>query len=287
MKDLVIPAGAADTDVYELEITPENAGWAHSGLRVLALRPGGSHTLDTEGDEYFLVPLSGSASVTLGDTTHELTGRASVFEGPTDFSYLPVRSSVTITSRSGGRFALCSARTDRPLPFRYGPREEVPVDLRGAGGSSRQVRNFGAAGVFEAASAICVEVITPGGNWSSYPAHKHDEAGPHECELEEIYYFEIAPGPQRQPGLGFHRTSSSPGHEIDVTVEVHDRDTVLVPWGWHGPCAAAPGHDMYYLNVMAGPGEERAWKITDHPDQAWIRDTWAGQETDPRLSGGQ
>ena len=69
-----------------------------------------------------------------------------------------------------------------------------------------------------------------------------------------------------------------------MLVEVRDRDTVLVPHGWHGPCAAAPGHDMYYLNVMAGPGE-RAWKITDHPDQAWIRATWADQQVDPRLAG--
>lgn len=287
MNDYVIRAGTSPADGYELEITPKTAGWEHSSLRVLALAPGGSHTVDTGGEEMFVVPLSGSATVTLGGATHTLRGRRNVFEGPSDFSYLPVRSSVTITSDAGGRFALCGARTERELPFRYGLRDEVPVELRGAGQSSRQVRNFGAAGVFDAGSAICVEVITPGGNWSSYPAHKHDEAGPHECELEEIYYFEIAPGPAGQPGLGFHRTSSSPGHEIDIMVEVHDRDTVLIPWGWHGPCASAPGHDMYYLNVMAGPGEERAWMITDHPDQAWIRDTWADQEIDSRLSGGQ
>jgi 5-deoxy-glucuronate isomerase len=128
-------------------------------------------------------------------------------------------------------------------------------------------------------------VITPGGNWSSYPAHKHDEASEHESELEEIYYFEIADGPGGEPGLGFFRTSSSPGKPIDILEEVRDRDTVLVPHGWHGPAAAAPGHDMYYLNVMAGPGRERAWKISDHPEQSWIRTTWADQPIDPRLTG--
>jgi 5-deoxy-glucuronate isomerase len=35
--------------------------------------------------------------------------------------------------------------------------------------------------------------------------------------------------------------------------------------------------------VMAGPGAERAWKITDHPEQAWVRDTWESQAIDPRL----
>ena len=279
----VIPAGTGATDGYELEITQRSAGWEHSSLRILNLPPGGARTVQTGDEEMFVVPLAGSATVTLAGETHELQGRASVFEGPTDVSYLPIRSSVSIASGRGGRFALCGARTDTELPFRYGPKAEVPVELRGAGQSSRQVRNFGAAGVFEAGSAICVEVVTPGGNWSSYPAHKHDETSAHECELEEIYYFEIAPGPAGQPGLGFHRTSSSPGHEIDIMVEVHDRDTVLIPWGWHGPCAAAPGHDMYYLNVMAGPGEERAWKITDHPDQAWVRDTWTDQAAERGL----
>jgi 5-deoxy-glucuronate isomerase len=37
---------------------------------------------------------------------------------------------------------------------------------------------------------------------------------------------------------------------------------------------AAPGYDMYYLNVMAGPGPERAWRVSFDPAHAWIRDTW-------------
>ena len=64
--------------------------------------------------------------------------------------------------------------------------------------------------------------------------------------------------------------------------EVRSGDTVLLPSGYHGPSMAAPGYHLYYLNVMAGPGE-RAWRFTDDPAHAWIRDTWAGQEVDPRL----
>ena len=79
--------------------------------------------------------------------------------------------------------------SDRPVAA-----ADVSVELRGAGNCSRQVHNFGTAGVFEADSLIACEVITPGGNWSSYPAHKHDENTATESELEEIYYFEIAPG---------------------------------------------------------------------------------------------
>jgi 5-deoxy-glucuronate isomerase len=255
-------------------VTPESAGWGYSSLKIISLQPAASHRFDTGSDEVIVLPLSGAVDVAADDAGCELEGRSSVFAGPTDVAYLGAGQSVTLRSRDGGRFALCGARSRSSLPLRYLAASQVPVELRGAGQSSRQVRNFGTPDSLEATKIIACEVITPAGNWSSYPAHKHDEASETESELEEIYYFEIAVGPDGQPGFGFMRTSSSPGHEIEVLEEVHDRDTVLVPYGWHGPCVAAPGFDMYYLNVMAGPSAERAWKITDHPDQAWVRGTW-------------
>ncbi|WP_375432709.1 5-deoxy-glucuronate isomerase [uncultured Friedmanniella sp.] len=290
MSAYYLPAGTAAAGEYDLEVTPESASWGYSSLRVLTLEPAGTHTLHTDGDEVLVVPLAGSLAVEVDGVHLELDGRRDVFAGPTDFAYLPVESVASLHSTAGGRFALCGARTDRVLPARYGSVATVPVELRGAGRSSRQVRNFGTPEALSAGAVIACEVITPGGNWSSYPAHKHDEATETESELEEIYYFEITAGPHGEPGLGFMRTSSSPGHEIDILEEVHDRDAVLVPYGWHGPAAAAPGHDMYYLNVMAGPphpgpaGAERTWRISDHPDQTWVRDTWADQDVDPRLT---
>ncbi len=281
--NLYLPAREAGGDGYQVDVSPESAGWGYSSLKVLALDANQTETLHTGPDEIIVVPLSGSALVAVGDDHLELAGRPSVFAGPTDFAYVPRNSTMAIGSVSGGRFALCGARTEADLPLRYGPAAEVPVELRGAGQCSRQVRNFGTPEALEAGSIIACEVITPGGNWSSYPAHKHDQASEHESELEEIYYFEIESGPQGEPGIGFFRTSSSPGHDIDLCLEVHDRDTVLVPYGWHGPASAAPGQTMYYLNVMAGPGE-RVWKISDHPDQAWIRAGWADQQIDPRLT---
>jgi 5-deoxy-glucuronate isomerase len=282
--DYYLPAGSAARDGYDLEVTPESAAWGCSSLRVLTLPAGGRRTVDTGDAEVVVLPLSGAVDVEVDGVRHALHGRPDVFAGPTDLAYLPVGSVATLASAAGGRFALCGARTDRVLPFRYGAAADVPVELRGAGPSSRQVRNFATPEALDAGALIACEVITPGGNWSSYPAHKHDETTATESELEEIYYFEVAPGPHGEPGLGFMRTSSSPGHPIEVLEEVHDRDTVLVPFGWHGPCVAAPGHALYYLNVMAGPGTERAWKITDHPDQTWVRGTWADQPVDPRLT---
>jgi 5-deoxy-glucuronate isomerase len=274
---------SAGSGPYELEVTPESAGWGYSSLKIISLEPEGSHSFDTGSDEVIVLPLNGSVAVDVGDTHCELEGRASVFAGPTDLAYVGTGEMVNLRSATGGRFALCGARVQSAQPLRYVAASQVPVELRGAGQSSRQVRNFGTPGSLDAAKIIACEVITPAGNWSSYPAHKHDETTATESELEEIYYFEIAAGPRGHPGFGFMRTSSSPGREIEVLEEVHDRDTVLVPYGWHGPCVAAPGFDMYYLNVMAGPGTERVWRISDHPDQAWVRDTWETQSVDPRL----
>jgi 5-deoxy-glucuronate isomerase len=279
----LLRSGVAGSGPYELEVTPESAGWGYSSLKIISLQPGGTHLFDTGSDELIVLPLKGSVAVEVDDTHCELDGRESVFAGPTDLAYLGTGETVNLRSATGGRFALCGARAQSGQPLRYVAASQVPIELRGAGQSSRQVRNFGTPGALDAAKIIACEVITPAGNWSSYPAHKHDEASETESELEEIYYFEIAAGPDGQPGFGFMRTSSSPGHEIEVLEEVHDRDTVLVPYGWHGPCVAAPGFDMYYLNVMAGPGAERVWKISDHPGQAWVRSTWEAEAVDPRL----
>ncbi|MGK5532216.1 5-deoxy-glucuronate isomerase [Streptomyces sp. URMC 129] len=288
-----LPAGSAAAGPYALAVSPERAGWGFSSLRVLPLAPGAAHTFRTDDSEWIVLPLRGSCTVTVtdgdrdGGETFTLRGRADVFSGVSDFAYAPRDAEVTVASAGGGRFALTGARCANRLPARYGPAGAVPVELRGAGHCTRQVHNFAAADVFEADRLIAVEVLTPGGNWSSYPPHKHDEARPgEESRLEEIYYFEIAraPGGRAAEGVGYQRvTPSGRGVGADLLAEVRTGDAVLIPDGWHGPSMAAPGHDMYYLNVMAGPGDERQWLISDHPDHAWIRDTWAGEPPDPRL----
>jgi 5-deoxy-glucuronate isomerase len=279
---LYIPARSA-TPPFTVDITPESAGWTESSLQVIEMGERGSQTarLHTRDAEVMILPLAGGGSVECGGETFELSPRASVFDGPADMVYLGIDQEYAISGE--GRFAICGARAARPLPNRRVAAADVAVELRGAGNCSRQVHNFGTADTFEADSLIACEVITPGGNWSSYPAHKHDEDTPTQTALEEIYYFEIAAGPDGSRGFGYHRVYGTPDRPIEVLEEVRTGDVVLVPHGYHGPSVAAPGYHMYYLNVMAGPGPDRAWKIVDDPEHTWLRGTWDGQPVDPRL----
>ncbi|HEU4571985.1 MAG TPA: 5-deoxy-glucuronate isomerase, partial [Candidatus Limnocylindrales bacterium] len=248
------PAGTTGADGWSLVVTPESAGWGFTGLRVAELGPGGSIELATGEDEGVVLPLAGSFSVSCDGDTIELAGRRDPFAGPTDFAYVPRDAAVTIGARgAGGRVAVATARAGRRFRARHGSAAGVSVELRGAGPASRLVRNFATPAALDADRLIAVEVITPGGNWSSWPPHKHDEARPGESVLEEIYYFEVASAPGGAPGLGYQRVYGTPDRPIDVLVEVRDGDVVLIPHGWHGPAMAAPGYDLYYLNVMAGP----------------------------------
>ena len=282
--DLHVPAGSTGHDSLTVDISAADAGWTYSGLRVAVLEAGESLALDTGDDELLVLPLAGGVDVESGGEVHRLTGRSGVFEGITDSLYVPRRTAMTLTSAAGGRFALPAATAVRDLPVRYLGRDQVRTDLRGAGDCSRQVNNYALNNGVETSHLLCCEVLTPGGNWSSYPAHKHDRRGADERELEEIYYFEIASSPAGDPGFGLHRTyASDPDRPIDLCVEIRDGDVALVPHGYHGPCVAAPGYDMYYLNVMAGPDEDLVWLAPDDPAHHWIRDTWEGQDVDPRL----
>jgi len=308
--DQGVPRGSVFTD-WQVSVTDRLNGWRHTTLRVTSMVPSGRASLVADGEEVVVVPLTGSYEVSvrqLGATRSprifELAGRESVFTGPTDVLYVPSGHELTITCSSGGpgRVAVCGAYvTDsegrgimsvRDLDPIHVASADVPVEFRGAGHCSREVRNFGVPGVLDAERIIACEVVTPAGNWSSYPPHKHDEERPgEETQLEEIYYHEVqVEGGVARDGTdphGFLRVyGSGSGGEIDVLTAVRTGDVVLVPFGWHGPAMAVPGYDLYYLNVMAGPsheGAERAWLITDDPAHGWVRETWTMQDVDPRL----
>lgn len=296
----VRPLGSAAEQGWTVSVNVSGADWRHTTLRVAELAAGDSRTVDAGEWEHVVVPLSGGVHVTAvtADGTTQvatLAGRADVFAGPTDTAYVPAGARLTLrAARGAARVALAGAlvpggRTGSPggHRFRYVAADEVPVERRGAGTASRQVRNFGTPDVLGADAVIACEVVTPAGNWSSWPPHKHDtERAGEETELEEIYYFETrSTDPRGTDPVGYQRVyASRADRPIDVLAEVRTGDVVLVPYGWHGPSAAAPDADLYYLNVMAGPGPQRAWLICDDPAHAWVRDTWPDQPFDARLA---
>jgi len=60
--------------------------------------------------------------------------------------------------------------------------------------------------------------------------------------------------------------------------------TVAASQYGHASALISPDADLYYLNVMAGPGPERAWLICDDPAHAWLRESWPDLPVDPRLA---
>ncbi|MDQ0754886.1 5-deoxy-glucuronate isomerase [Arthrobacter sp. B3I4] len=296
MTNWVYPLGTAADGRWDVSLGASGSplpaeGWSHTGLKVATLTAGTEVVLPAAAEERLIVPLNGSFNVLVDGREHHLHGRPSVFHGPSDVLYSGSERMVTVRSDGGGRVAIATAPAKASYPTRLVRAAEIPVELRGAGNCSRQVHNFGTPAVLEADRFIVCEVLTPAGNWSSYPPHKHDEEKEGETSLEEIYYFETqtAAGSGAPPGadaIGYQRVYASDARPIDVSAEVRTGDVVLVPYGWHGPAMAAPGYDLYYLNVMAGPGPVREWLISDDPHHGWIRQSWENQEIDPRLPFG-
>lgn len=261
---LVKPHPPAE-DGTVLEVTPESAGWSHVGFKVVKLSTGQSFTGGETGRETCLVILKGRADVTV-EGTRKFMGigdRSSVFEDVAPAAvYAPVGATYRVSARDAVELAICSAPASSRREPRLIDRERMPREVRGQGTNTRFVRNI-LPETEPADSLLIVEVLTPGGNWSSYPPHKHDTAVEgEETVLEETYYHRISP----PRGFAFQRVYTE-DRGIDETLAVEDGDVVLVPRGYH-PVGAAHGYDLYYLNVMAGP--VRRWLFRNDPAHEWI-----------------
>ena len=280
------PHGALARSDQPVHLDIAIAGWTYCGLDVHDFSTSRSVDIDLGSREAVIVPLSAPrVTVTLTDSTHHLQGRAGVFAAVADWFYVPVGSKFTIAA-DAGEVAVCTAVATTEHPAHHGRAATVPVEVRGAGFASRQVNNIATPDSFSGADRIVVcEVLTPGGNWSSWPPHRHD--GIEGCPYmnEEIYYFRI--GKERSDhGTGegrgyFHAYTVD--HSVDDTVTLHDGDVYILPAGYHGPSIAAPEYPMYFLNVLAGPASDRTMAFCDDPSHHWIRESWKSQQLDPRV----
>ena len=285
--NLVIhPGTAADSDVV-VEVTPEAAGWTYISFQVRRLAPAQTWTFQTGAHELGLVPLSGSVAVTSDRGTWTgVGGRPNVFSGLPHALYLPRQTRFQVTGETAAEFAVAWVPAEEDHPPRLVTPDEVAVEIRGGDNATRQINSLIPPG-FPCHRLVMVEVYTPGGNWSSYPPHKHDihraapDGGVQEADLEEIYYYKLD-GPE---GYAFQRVYTAPesplhaaGLPIDAALLVRNNDVVLVPEGYH-PVASPPGYTTYYLNVLAGSAQSLA--NSEDPTYAWVKATY--QTRDPRV----
>ncbi|CAN5201793.1 5-deoxy-glucuronate isomerase [soil metagenome] len=241
-----------------LDVTPERAGWRYVGFAVVRLGAGERYERLTGARELCAVVLGGRCQARVGDASWELGGRTSPLDGPPHALYVPPSTTALFTSAEGAEIALCSAPASGGAPARGMGPGEIPTEVRGAGGTQRTIHHI-LMEDGEAESLLVTEVLTPAGHWSSYPPHKHDtDDPPRETALEETYYHRM----RDARGFALQRVYTADG-SLDEAITVRDGDLVLVPRGYH-TVSAAPGHELYYLNVMAGP--VRRWCVTFDPD---------------------
>lgn len=247
------------------DITPASAGWGYVGFALYDLQPGQTAAERTGDREVILVIVEGKARLTAaGRDWGEMGDRMSVFDRSAPHClYVPNGSQWSVEATTAMKLAVCSAPGKGNHPARRLGPDGIDLTSRGKGQNTRYINNIAMEDRDVADSLLVTEVFTPGGNWSSYPSHRHDEDDyPRITYLEETYYHRVNP-PQ---GFGIQRVYTEDG-SLDETMAVADGDVVLVPRGHH-PCAAAYGYDMYYLNVMAGP--LRKWRFQPDPAHAWI-----------------
>jgi len=275
---LMVHSNSLDHHGICLDISVESAGWEYTGLVVRKLRPETSIDLTTGRDEVAVVLLGGDCSITAGGEEFRLNSRPNIFDGAPSAVYLPIDTPFTITARTTTEVAFCASRAQKSFPVRHITPEDVAIEIRGAGNATRQINHI-IKPEFEAHRLLVVEVFTPSGNWSSYPPHKHDVSRmPQEADLEEIYYYRIAP----EDGFAFQRLYTEDG-SLDQPYIVRDGDALIMPGGYHA-YAVAHGYTGYYLNILAGNEPSRTMQPFDDPAHGWIRATWNDSMNDGLLT---
>jgi 5-deoxy-glucuronate isomerase len=264
MSKLLCKHGEPDSTGRIHHITPETANWGYVGFDLFELKPGQSIARETGNREVCLVLVTGNATVQAnGETFQNIGGRSSVFDNVAPYAvYIPAGGTFEVRAETDLTLGVCSAPGKSSHPVRLISPPEMGRETRGVGANIRHVCNI-LPDTDVADSLLVVEVVTPGGNWSSYPPHRHDTDDlPQQSSLEETYYHRLNPS----QGFAFQRVYTD-DRSLDETMAVEDGDVVMVPKGYH-PVGAPHGYDLYYLNVMAGPVRE--WKFHNDPDHEWI-----------------
>jgi 5-deoxy-glucuronate isomerase len=250
-----------------VNVTPASAGWQHVGFRAVRLAAGEVDAFTAEGVEVCITVLTGRVNVKVTGATgtqvfSAIGGRSSVFDEQSPVAvYVPPGQAIEVSSVDAAEVAYSTAPAKGRFPTRLIEPASMKRSVRGQGANTRYVCDILPESE-PAEGLLVVEVVTPPGNSSSYPPHKHDTAGEGETVLEETYYHRLSPA----QGFAFQRVYTD-DRSIDESMAVEDHDTVMVPRGYH-PCVAPHGYALYYLNTMAGP--KRQWAFRNDPAHEWL-----------------
>ncbi len=265
--------------IYQ-SISKEETGWQFLNFQARQMKKGETWTANTEGNEYAIILLGGNYSVKSDKGNWEtVNGRKDVFSGIAHTLYLPRNTQFELTAESESldiAYGWCETDQDHPAYFKQP--EEAAIEIRGGDNATRQINSLVQPG-FDCHRLVCVEVYTPSGNWSSFPAHKHDtrkideNGNVVEACLEETYFYKV----DKPQGFAIQRIYND-DRSLDEIAVAQNNDVVLIPEGYH-PVAAGHGYNVYYLNFLTGSDQSLA--NTDDPDHKWIYDSWKG--LDPRV----
>lgn len=259
-------ATAPAPDGTIVAVDAASAQWEYLDVAAYRLQEGQRLSRLADGNERLVLVLEGHARIRVGDEDFGVVGsRMTVFEGaPAPVVLVAPRTAIDLVAATDALVVVAAAPAGVVEVTRLIAPGDILVESRGSGQTARTIHHL-LPPVAEAGRLIAFEVFTPGGNWSSYPPHKHDtENPPIEARLEELYFYRFA----RPEGFAFQRVYTRDAM-LDEAMTPHDCDVVLVPRGYH-PVGVPAGYDCYYLNVMAGPN--RAWHFTVDPDHAWLMD---------------
>jgi 5-deoxy-glucuronate isomerase len=265
------------------KITCKEVGWQDLNFEAKKLKKGDIWGYYTNDTEMCIVLLGGKFSISSkwGEWKTE-NSRKNVFSGLPHAAYLPPNTEFILKALSEEvDFAFGYTKAENNFKGFFITPENVNdfgIELRGGDNASRQINSILPPGS-ACSKLVCVEVYTPSGNWSSFPAHKHDsrKVDEHgkliEASLEEIYFYKF----DKPQGFALQKIYTADRSLNEIT-ESHNNDVVLIPRGYH-PVSAGHGYNTYYLNFLAGSDQSLA--NSDDPAHKWIYGTW--EKMDERL----
>jgi len=264
------------SEIYQ-KVTPESAQWEYLSFEARQMKYDSVWYHNTGPHEMVIVLLAGNYKITSNRGEWETkNGRKDVFSGIAHTLYLPPNSEFSLTSTSKVLdIAYGWCKSEDEFPAKFVTPEETQVVIFGGDNATRQFNDLVPPG-FGCSKIVCREVYTPSGNWSSFPAHKHDErildnhGNVLEPIQEETYFYKF----QKPEAYAIQQVYTK-DKSLDEIVRAKHNDVVLIPKGFH-PVVAEHGFHCYYLNFLAGT--DQCLANTTDPDHEWIYDSWSSKD---------